>query len=189
LARIPYADIKSEETKALASEISSQRGGILHLYRMLLHSPPVAAGWLRYLTAIRHECSLPGALRELVIMRVALLNGAPYEADQHAPIARAEGLSEAQLDELPTWSSSNVFDSKQRAVLAFTDAMTREVRVSNAVFTDVQAHFDECSIVELAATAAAYNMVSRFLEALQIQSHDMVGSADLAAAGEEYGNA
>jgi AhpD family alkylhydroperoxidase len=181
MARIPYANINRHETRALVSEIEAQRGNILNLYRMLLHSPPVAAGWLRYLTAIRHECGLPGALRELVIMRVALLNGAPYEADQHSPIARAEGLSEAQLDELPTWGTSDVFDLKQRAVLAFTDAMTRKIRVPKPVFAVVRAHFDERSIVELAATVAAYNMVSRFLEALQIQTHDVVGPADLAA--------
>jgi AhpD family alkylhydroperoxidase len=178
MARIAYAEIDREETRVIASEITAQRGSLLHLYRMLLHSPPVAAGWLRYLTAIRHECSLPGALRELVIMRVAILNGAPYEADQHAPIARAEGLSEAQLDALPAWNSSRQFDSKQRAVLAFADAMTREVRVSEAVFADVRAHFDKRSIVELAATVGAYNMVSRFLEALQIHTHDRVGSID-----------
>ena len=181
VARIAYADIDSQETKALASEITAQRGSVLHLYRMLLHSPPVAAGWLRYLTAIRHECSLPGALRELVIMRVALLNGAPYEADQHAPVARAEGLSEAQLDELPAWGSSELFGAKQRAVLAFTDAMTREVRVRDSAFANVRAHLDERSIVELAATVGAYNMVSRFLEALQIHTDDVVGSAGPAA--------
>jgi AhpD family alkylhydroperoxidase len=185
MARIAYADIDRQETKALANEIAAQRGSVLYLYRMLLHSPPVATGWLRYLTAIRHECSLPGALRELVIMRVALLNGAPYEADQHAPIARAEGLSEALLDELPAWSSSELFDSKQRTVLAFTDAMTREVRVSDAVFADVRAHFDERSIVELTATVGAYNMVSRFLEALQIHTHDVVGSTGPAAHDKE----
>jgi AhpD family alkylhydroperoxidase len=174
MARIAYADIVRRETKGLASEIAAQRGNVLHLYRMLLHSPPVAAGWLRYLTAIRHESSLPGVLRELIIMRVALLNGASYEADQHAPIARAEGLSEAQLAELSAWNSSDLFDAKQRAVLAFTDAMTREVHVSGSVFAEVRAHFEERSIVELTATVAAYNMVSRFLEALQIQSRDPV---------------
>jgi AhpD family alkylhydroperoxidase len=181
MARIPFANITRGETRELVRQIAAQRGDVLHLYRMLLHSPPVAAGWLRYLTAIRHECDLPGALRELIIMRVALLNGAPYEADQHAPVARAEGLSEAQLDELRTWSSSEVFDSKQRAVLAFTDAITREIQVPESVFADVREHFDERSIVELTATVAAYNMVSRFLEALQIQTHDPAGSADLAA--------
>jgi AhpD family alkylhydroperoxidase len=102
VARIPYADVDRDELRTLATEIVAQRGSVLHLYRMLLHSPPVAAGWLHYLTAIRQECSLPGALRELVIMRVAVLNGAPYEADQHALIALNEGLSSAQLDALST---------------------------------------------------------------------------------------
>jgi AhpD family alkylhydroperoxidase len=185
MARITYADIDRQEARVVAGEVAAQRGSVLHLYRMLLHSPPLAAGWLRYLTAIRHECSLPGALRELVIMRVALLNGAPYEADQHAPIARAEGISNAQLADLSVWSSSDRVDPMQRAALALTDAMTLEVHVSDAVFADVRAHFDERAIVELAATAAAYNMVSRFLAALQIQSEDVVGSSGPAASGPE----
>ena len=77
MARIPYADLDSPEVKPLVDRIVAERGSVLHLYQMLLHSAPVAAGWLRYLTAIRHECALPGDLRELVIMRVAVLNGAP----------------------------------------------------------------------------------------------------------------
>jgi AhpD family alkylhydroperoxidase len=174
MARIPYAEINRPEVQALAGEIAAQRGSVLHLYRMLLHSPPVAAGWLSYLTAIRHECALPGAMRELVIMRVGLLNGAPYEADQHAPIALAEGLSQAQLDELAEWRRSTAFDARQRAILAFTDAMTREIQVPDDVFAAVSAELDHRLVVELAATVAAYNMVSRFLEALRIHSHDTV---------------
>jgi AhpD family alkylhydroperoxidase len=177
VARIPYADIDHGEARTLSAEIAAQRGSVLHLYRMLLHSPPVAAGWLRYLTAIRQESALPGALRELVIMRVALLNNAPYEADQHAPFARAEGLSQAQLDALADWRQSDAFTPQQRAVLAFTDAMTREIQVPDAVFAAVRAELDERRLVELTATVAAYNMVSRFLEALQIHSHDPVEPA------------
>ena len=60
MARIPYADPNKPETKELADRIVRERGGVLHLYAMLLHSGPVAEGWLRYLTAIRHECALPG---------------------------------------------------------------------------------------------------------------------------------
>ncbi len=93
MARIPYADPNKPETKELADRIVRERGGVLHLYAMLLHSGPVAEGWLRYLTAIRHECALPGSLRELVIMQIAHLNGAAYEAEQHAPIALKEGLT------------------------------------------------------------------------------------------------
>jgi alkylhydroperoxidase family enzyme len=168
--RLPYADVDKSETAQLVKRIIAERGSVISLYRVLIHSPPVAEGWLRYLTAIRTECILPGAIRELVIMRIAGLNGASYEAEQHAPIALREGLSQAQLDALPTWESAAAFNEIQRAVLAYTDAITQRVKVSAKIFEDVEVHFDVRSLVELTATIAAYNMVSRFLEALGIHA-------------------
>jgi 4-carboxymuconolactone decarboxylase len=49
-----------------------------------------------------------------------------------------------------------------------TDAMTREVQVPDALFDPIARHFDRRALTELVATIAAYNMVSRFLEALRI---------------------
>lgn len=173
MARLPYADLNHPDVQPLAERIVAERGSVLHLYQMLLHSPPAAQGWLTYLTAIRQQCSLSGALRELVIMRVAVLNGASYEADQHAPIALKEGITQAQLDALDEWEHSDRFDAVQRAVLAFTDAMTRHVQVPDAVFEAVRAVMAPRELVELGATVAAYNMVSRFLEAFQVHSNDV----------------
>jgi AhpD family alkylhydroperoxidase len=172
MARIPYADLTNPEAKPLVERIVAERGGVLHLYQMLLHSPPVASGWLNYLTAIRQQSTLPGGLRELVIMRIAVLNGAPYEAEQHAPIALREGVSQVQLDDLDNWQQSKSYDATQRAVLAYTDAMTKDIHVSPEVFAAVKAVMTDRLLVELTATVGAYNMVSRFLEALQIHSHD-----------------
>ncbi len=172
MARIPYADCASDAVRPLAERIAAERGSVLHLYQMLLHSPPFAEGWLNYLTAVRHKSSLPGAMRELIIMRVAQLNNAPYEADQHAPIALREGITQAQLDALAQWPESPLFSEEQRAVLAYTDAMTRQVQVPDAVFGAVAALYEAPQVVEITATVAAYNMVSRFLEALQIHTDD-----------------
>lgn len=86
MARIPYAQLTPAEIRPLAERIVAERGSIRHLYQMLLHSSPLAGGWLSYLTSIRHLSSLPGAWRELVIMCVAILNSAPYGAARHAPI-------------------------------------------------------------------------------------------------------
>lgn len=173
MARIPYADLNRPELASLVQRIRAERGDVLHLYRMLMHSEPVASGWLNYLTAIRQKCSLSGALRELVIMRVAQVNGAPYEADQHRPIALKQGVTEQQLDALANWQDhQEVFDPVQRDVLAYTDAMTRDIHVPDAVAAAVRQHFDHPQLVELTATIAAYNMVSRFLEAMQIHSDD-----------------
>ncbi|QIL69375.1 carboxymuconolactone decarboxylase family protein [Diaphorobacter sp. HDW4B] len=172
MARIPYADIQTDVAHALADKIVAQRGSILHLYQMLLHSPAVAEGWLAYLTSIRQRSSLNGGLRELVIMRVAMLNSAPYEADQHAPIALSEGVSEGKLAGLADWPQCALFDPLERSVLAYVDVMTQQVQVADEVFAAVAVHFTPQGLVDLTATIAAYNMVSRFLEALQIHSHD-----------------
>jgi AhpD family alkylhydroperoxidase len=173
MARIPYADITAPDVQPLVQRIAAERGEILHLYRMLMHSVPVATGWLGYLTAIRQQCNLSPALRELVIMRVAHLNGAPYEAEQHIPYALKAGVTQAQLDALAHWAEqADLFDVIQKDVLAYTDAMTRDVHVPQAVAQAVQQHFDHQQLVELTATVAAYNMVSRFLEAMQIHADD-----------------
>jgi AhpD family alkylhydroperoxidase len=172
MAHIPYSDPTRPEASALTARIIEERGSLLHLYAMLLHSVPVADGWLGFLTAIRQRCALPGAIRELVIIEVALLNDAPYEAEQHAPIALREGLTAEKIDALPDWQKSPVFAPQERAALAYCDAMTRLIHVPADVFSRVREHYDERLLVELTATIAAYNMVSRFLEALGIASTD-----------------
>lgn len=59
-------------------------------------------------------------------------------------------------------------DAQHTAVLAYTDAMTLSVTVPDAVFEQLKQHFSERGIVEITATVAAYNCVSRFLVALDV---------------------
>lgn len=173
MARLPYADLNNPAIHDLVSQIKAERGSVIHLYQMLLHSPAVAQGWLNHLTGIRLKSQLAGDLRELIIMRVAILNRAPYEADQHAPIALKEGISQQQLDALEHWEQHlSLFSEQEQAILAYTDAMTLHVQVPEATYQTLAALFDANAVVEITATIATYNMVSRFLEALQIHSDD-----------------
>jgi len=172
MARLPYARLDDADKAPLVQRIVAERGSVLHLYQMLLHSPPLAEGWLAYLTAVRHKLTIGGALRELIIMRVAQLNGAAYEADQHKPIALEEGVTPAQLQALASWDGADCFDATERAVLRLTDAMTRDIHFAPEILGAVREELGERGTVEVAATIAAYNMVSRFLEALQIHSDD-----------------
>ena len=169
MARIPYPDPSQYEGQPLVERIRRERGGQLHnLYRMLLHSPPVAGGWLAFLTAIRHETELRGRYRELVILRIAALNGAEYEFEVHVPFALKEGVSREAIDALRANRETHDLDEADRAVVAYTDSMTREIHVPDDVFARMREHFAERDVVELTATIAVYNCVSRFLEALRI---------------------
>lgn len=171
MTRVPLIEEKNHpELAGLIETIKSERGGkLLHLYQALLNSPPVAEGWLKLFTAIRQKTKLAGRYRELAILRVALLNGAEYEYRAHVPFALKEGLSQAQIDAIPGWQLSRAFDDRERTVLAYTDAMTRGIRVPDAIFAEVRRHFDDRDVVELTATIAGYNLVSRFLVAMQIE--------------------
>ncbi len=171
MARIDPIEEDSPGVDAeLMNAVKSRRGGqLLNLDRQLLHSPPLARGWNQYMGAVRAETVLDGSLRELVILLVAVLNRAPYEFAQHAPVALAEGLSQPQIDAVCAWRASALFDPLQRDVLAYAEAMTVQVQVPQSQFDAVRRHFSDRELVELTATVASYNMVSRFLEALQIQ--------------------
>jgi alkylhydroperoxidase family enzyme len=170
MARLPYLEEQDHpELSGLIAQIRAERGGQLpDPYKMLLYSPPIAAGWLQLLTAIRQQCQLCGKLRELAILRVGILNRASYEYQAHIPFALKEGLSQDQIESLSNWRESSLFDSRERAVLAYTDDMTKEIHVPEEIFCALREHFNDQQLVELTATIAAYNLVSRFLEALQI---------------------
>lgn len=172
MARISYADIDDPAIAPLAQRIREERGGkMLNLYRMLLRSPEIADGWRALLTAVRQRSTLSGKYRELAILRVAVLNEAGYEFAQHVPFALREGYRSEQLEALktPDWRAS--FDAADAAVVDYTDAMTRQIRVPDAIFDKVAGLLGEREVMELTTTVAAYNMVSRFLEALRID-HD-----------------
>ena len=169
MARLP--DIEEQDHPELAplvARIKAERGKLLDVYKVLLHSPAVMEGWLAFFTAIRQKTKLGGRYRELAIMRVAILNGADYEYQAHLPFALKEGSTKEQIAALKAWQVSPLFDAAERAVLAYTDSMTREIQVPDELFAEVRKHFDAQDLVELTATIAGYNLVSRFLEAMQV---------------------
>ena len=174
MARIPY--IVEKEHPELADTIASiraRRGGDLSpVARMLLNSPPLAEGWMRLFTFIRYQTTFPPRLRELIIARVGVRNGARYEVEAHRSHALAEGVTAAQLAAIADWRNAALFDATERAVLAYTDAITDDIKVSDAVFAGVRKLFDDRQMVELTGTIAAYSFVSRFLVALEIGPGD-----------------
>ncbi len=173
MARVRFIDsAATDEGRKLVEDIRRRRGGtLLNLDKVLLHSVPLARGWNQFMGAIRRETGLDPALREMAILRVAVLNDAPYEFMQHAPDARAAGMSERKIAGLKEPApAAGMFDAVETQVIAYTDAMTRNIRVPQAVFAPLRDALGEARMVELTLTIASYNMVSRFLEALEIEA-------------------
>jgi 4-carboxymuconolactone decarboxylase len=157
----------------LIGKIKGSRGRLLNVYKLLLHSPDVAAAWLELIGAVRWRTSLADATREIAIIRVAMLNGVDYVVQDHVPSqALKAGLTPAQCEALGDWEPSALFDPAQRAVLAYADAMTLAVDVPDALFGELRRHFGERQVVELTVLVAAYNMQTRVLRALRIDPEE-----------------
>jgi 4-carboxymuconolactone decarboxylase len=157
-----------KELAEIEERILAERGRISTLYRVLLNSPPVAEGWERMLTAIRNRTLVRADLRELIILRVAVLNGAEFEYDAHVPHAQRAGVADEKIAAIRQAAIAPSFAPDERLVLELADAMTREVKVPSMLMDRLQAVFDERLTVEIVATVAAYNMVSRLLVALDV---------------------
>ena len=163
----PAPPSHSEEARAVETRVLETRGEITKLYRILLNSPLICAGWEQLLTAIRQKTSLSPRLRELIILRIAVLNNADYEYHAHVPHALKAGLNAAEIESVKQ-DTAPAFSDLDRLVISYTDAMTRDIDVPDSVFEPIRRAFDATGLVELTATIAAYNMVSRFLVALHV---------------------
>lgn len=149
--------------------IIAKRGRVSPLYQALLNSPPMAEGWEKMLTAVRLHNSLAGDVRELMIVRVAVLNGARFEYDAHVPIALREGSTQAKVDAVsdPGRIGEGLTDY-ERLMIELTDCMTREIEVPDALYRRLRDSCTDQQMVDAVVTVAAYNMVSRFLVAMHI---------------------
>jgi alkylhydroperoxidase family enzyme len=173
--RLPYIDddptMETEADQAVVARVKERRGGkLIALDKALLHAPPVADGWNSFLKSIRTQTTIPASVRELAISRVAALNSAWYEWDAHAPLLReTKVLDDATVGKIKDkgWKGDGL-DEKHKAVLDFTDASTVGVIVKDGIFQKLKSLFSEREVVEITATVAAYNTVSRFLVALDV---------------------
>jgi 4-carboxymuconolactone decarboxylase len=171
MARVPLIEeTKHPELAESIAKIKGARGGrLINIYRLMLHSPALANAWFDLNQAVRYGTEIDGQSRELAVIRVAILNGVEYVQRAHGPAyALKEGLTPEQVAALWDWRASQLFNAQQRALLAYTDAMTENIEVTDDVFDNARKHFSERQIVELTMLIGAYNMLTRFLKALKV---------------------
>ncbi|KAF2658840.1 4-carboxymuconolactone decarboxylase-like protein [Lophiostoma macrostomum CBS 122681] len=174
------------EDQAIVERVKQRRGDgcLLELDLSLLHAPPVADGWNSFLGAIRTRTTLATSIRETAICRVAVLNKAWYEWEHHVPLLEAcahvqEAHVQTVLRSPPHRIQGSLPDEQHRAVVAYADAMTLDVDVPEVVFEDLKNAFSDKEVVEITATIAAYNCVSRFLVALDVGERNGQGGPSI----------
>ena len=171
--RIPHwTPEQAPRDLAVVEAVLARRGGkLMALDRALLWSEPLARGWNAYLGEVRQNFAVSPRLKELAICTVAKLTGASYEFTHHWPHYLKAGGDEAMLpalDDIDGAIVSTVATADEKLAMRYALAMTRYVQVPDTLFRELRARFCLEELVELTAAIAAYNMVARFLVALEV---------------------
>ncbi len=120
------------------------------------------------------QCGLEVSLLELVRIRASQINGCGYCIDIHTKDARAEGETEQRLYCLSAWQETPLYSDRERAALAWTEAVTKisESQVPDEVYDNAMAYFSEKELVDLTMEVVAINGFNR----LAISFNTPVGS-------------
>jgi AhpD family alkylhydroperoxidase len=112
-----------------------------------------------------HQCGLEESLLHLVKLRASQVNGCAYCIDMHWKDLRATGENEQRLYGLDAWEESPYYTDRERAALAWTEALTniRDGHVSDEVYKKVSQHFSEKELADLTLAVAAINAWNRLL--------------------------
>jgi AhpD family alkylhydroperoxidase len=136
------------------------------------HTDPKA---LRLLLAVEGHIktsTLESKLLHLVKMRASQINGCAFCIDMHSKDARAAGETEQRLYSLDAWDESPYYSDRERAALAWTDAVTllNHGHVPDSVYEQVRAQFDDAEISALTLTVAMINSWNRLNVALRTEA-------------------
>lgn len=161
--RVPPAELPPDVAEFLGLRHAAQ----LNLYRALANSPDLVRAWRSFLWDLRERCGSPRALRELVVLRCAVRHDSEYEWVHHLAMARAAGVTEAQIEAVRRTLDAECFSEEERLALELTDAVC-DCAVSDDLAGRAVERVGPDVYVELCLTAATYVMTARVLDAFGV---------------------
>ena len=117
---------------------------------------------------------LDGGIREIAIMRAGYTQGSQFVFSQHCKAARRFGVSDEKIQAISHWQVSGAFNEKERAVLAWSDALILQGgRASDELFEAIHAHFSDEDILEITYHVLGYNLHAVSCKALRLEFDDI----------------
>ena len=171
--------LKDEEADVLGREIIDScthlLGRAANSTRILAkHSPYVSRWFLGFVAALRQPdlgASTEPRLRALATIKTSMINECEYCTSHTSLYGEALGVTTAELEELNSnaWKTSTSFSERDKAVIAWSEAMTRNTaRQDAALWTDMKLLFSESEIVEISMCCGLFNLLNRFNDSLWV---------------------
>jgi uncharacterized peroxidase-related enzyme len=169
--RIPLLE-RDQVTPEIANAydtLQKTRGVVPNMFKALAHTPALALATAGYLKALLSDGALPGFYKELIAMRVSVLLSSEYAVKAHALSAKQKGATEAQISAARADFELGPFTAAEKVGFLAAERLHRSAaEITDDFFAEMKRHFSDPQIIELVATAAAFELFPRFVDALRI---------------------
>jgi len=165
MSRIPLTTV--EEQPEPIRQFMARRGE-LNLFRSLANAPHVLIGWAQMVDEMLDSPTFTVRMRELVILRVAHLQGCPYELRQHLGLARSAGLTNAQINATLGDLDAVGFSRTERAVLDVVTELCITHRLRDETFAAAQTALGDAALTELLMIISCYYGLALLLNAVEL---------------------
>jgi AhpD family alkylhydroperoxidase len=158
-----------------------------NVYRTLATYPKLMSAWLSWGGHVVRGTSLSPVLRELVVLRTALLARGRYPLAQHVRLAQEVGVDEDSLARIPKNPTAAQWDERTRAALSAVDQLHHHGRLDNRQWTDLAGHLGPTRTFDLVATVAFFRMACWMLNTCRTPLDDGQSAAKLSAPARHRG--
>jgi 4-carboxymuconolactone decarboxylase len=167
MSRIPLTSI--DDQPGPMRQWMAHRGN-LNVFRLLANAPQVFAGWTQMVDELFESATFSPRMREVVILRVAHLQGSRYELSQHVGIARNAGLSDQQINAILDNGDLDAANLSQteRAALAVVAELCTTHRLRDDSFAAAQAVFGDEALTEMLMVISCYYGLALVLNAADL---------------------
>jgi uncharacterized peroxidase-related enzyme len=169
--RIPLLerDQVSPEIASVYDALLQQRGVVPNMFKTLAHTPALALGIAGFLKSLLSDSALPGWYKELVATRLSVLHKSSYAVAGHVLSAKQKGASDAQISAVQADFESGPFTESEKLGFRCAERLHGSAHgLDNEFFAQLKSAYTDAQIVELVATAAAFELFPRLVDGLQI---------------------
>jgi alkylhydroperoxidase family enzyme len=169
--RIPLLDRHqvAPEIAALYDALLKQRGVVPNMFRTIAHTPALAAGIAGFLKPLLSDGALPGWYKELIATRLSVLLGSFYAITAHSVSARQKGATLEQIEAVKGNFEKGLFTEAEKMGFRCAERLHRSAQeIDDQFYARLKSFYNDAQIIELTATAAAFECFPRFVDVLRI---------------------
>ena len=148
-------------------KLSARSGKVPNIFASMAHRPAVLNTFLPLYAAIVNQGTVEAKYKELAYLRASLTNGCEYCMRAHIASSKRAGVTPEQIEALPFYQRSPLFDEKEKAAILYADRVSRgAAAIRDPALQELTKYYDEGQIVELTLVICVANFTNRFNDAL-----------------------